>query len=107
MRLWKPLLLLALLASPSGCSTDPDTGAVVLQRSIKFEHRTQARSDGKTMLIVAPVEGVVRDRALVDQEAQTYAETVVKRTCPSGYDFYGHAALMSRKGERTFVFQCR
>lgn len=105
------LLVLSLLGwLLAACSTDPKTGVVdvnSLQTSARFEHRTQARSDGKTMLIVTPRTGVGQDATIVANEAQAYAERHVSQVCPKGYDFYGHAALFSRKGERTFVFQCR
>lgn len=109
-QLLKNTALLSLSLAIANCSADPKTGTVSsksLQSAIRFEHRTQARSDGKTLLIVTPVSGVVQDRTIIEREAQTYAEAQASRACPGGYDFYGHVALMSRKGARTYVFQCK
>ena len=113
MRPSKPFAIVVLLSitlTIANCSTDPKSGVVdtkSLMSGIRFEHRTERRSDGKTLLVVTPASGVAQDRAIIEREAQTYAEAHASRTCPTGYDFYAHAALMSRKGERTFVFQCK
>ena len=102
--------LLALGCVCVGCST-ANTGSISSQSpqgSVRFEHRTEARSDGKTVLIVVPTINFVGDRAVMDREAQAYADRYANQSCPKGHDFYGNAPLGSgRNNERTFVFKCR
>jgi hypothetical protein len=56
---------------------------------------------------VTPVAGVVHDETIISREAHSYAEAFTHRTCPTGYNFYGDAALRPSKRERTFVFLCQ
>lgn len=106
-----PLKVLALIATSlvlADCSTDPMSSSVgSLSEGIRFDHRIHERSDGKTALTVTPVSSLVRDQMVIARETQAYAEAFASRTCPKkGYNFYAHAALASRKGEQTYVFQC-
>ena len=99
-------LVLTVLAIAS-CSADPKSvvGAS-LSGGVRFQHRVHERNDGKTMLIVTPVRGVVQDQTIIEQEAWTYAEALANQTCPRGYTFFGHGPPGGWKAEHTFVFQC-
>ena len=77
-----------------------------LSGGVRFQHRVHERNDGKTMLIVTPVRGVVQDQTIIEQEAWSYAEAFANQTCPRGYTFFGHGPPGGWKAEHTFVFQC-
>jgi hypothetical protein len=104
----KLIALVAIGLTIASCSADPKAGSVgSLSEGIRFDHRIHEHSDGKTALTVTPVSSLVRDQMVVARETQAYAEAFASRTCPKkGYNFYAHAALASRKGEQTYVFQC-
>lgn len=94
----------------AGCSTgrevgNADTGSIY--GTLVFEHTAEKRPDGKTKLTVLPVAGFGQDEAAVDEKARAYAESVAKRACPKGTDFYADAPLKGRKAERTYVFKCK
>jgi hypothetical protein len=101
------LFLSCLLAA---CTTSPQSGKVdskSFQSSTRFEHRTQTRPDGKTLLIVAPASSIVQDQTIMERESRTYAEAQANHACPKGYDFYAEGALMSRRTERSYIFKCK
>jgi len=109
----KPLKLIALVYTCFGivsCSTDSETGTVstsAIKGSLRFEHRTEQRRDGKTKLTVIAASGIAQDAASLERAAQTYAESFANSTCPKGYDFYSDAPLQAQKSERVYVFQCK
>jgi len=107
MRPSQTIALLSIALAIASCSADPKSViGTSLSGGVRFQHLAHERNDGKTMLIVTPVRGVAQDQTIIEQEARAYAETFANRTCTKGYNFYGDAALASRKGEHTYTFQC-
>jgi hypothetical protein len=105
MRPSQPLRILSSLACV--CCATCSVSAQSLPSNVRFTHRTEARTDGKTTLVVTPLPGMAQDQAIIERAAQDYADAFARKRCRKGYDFYAHAALLSRRGEKTFVFQCK
>ncbi len=108
MRPSQTLALISIGLAIASCSADPQSASGRSSSAgVRFEHRAHERNDGKMMLIVTPVRGVVQDQSIISNEAKTYAETYANRSCPKGYNFYGDSPVgSSRKGEHTYTFQC-
>ena len=91
----------------ASCSADPKSAVgASLSGGVRFQHRVHERNDGKTMLIVTPVRGLVQDSTIIERGARTYAEAFANQTCTRGYNFFGHGPPGGWKAEHTFVFQC-
>src|SRR5687767_14458255 len=86
----------------ASCSADPKSAVgASLSGGVRFQHRVHERNDGKTMLIVTPVRGLVQDSTIIEREAWTYAEAFANQTCPRGYNFFGHGPPGGWKAEHT------
>ena len=107
MRPSQTIALISIGLAMASCSAEPKSGSVgSLSGGIRFQHRVHERNDGKTMLIITPVRGVVQDPTIIEQEAWSYAEAFANQTCPRGYSFFGQGPPGGWKAEHTFVFQC-
>ena len=104
----KLIAVIALSCITPGCSTNASPGSLGSPAlGVRFEHRAERRSDGKSVLVVFPMTEIVDNRVHLDREAQAYAGRYANQACPKGHDFDGSAPIANRGNERTFVFRCR
>ena len=69
MRPSQTIALISIGLAMASCSAEPKSGSVgSLSGGVRFQHRVHERNDGKTMLIVTPVRGVVQDQTIISRK---------------------------------------
>ena len=84
MRPSQTLALISIGLAIASCSADPQSASGRSSSAgVRFEHRAHERNDGKMMLIVTPVRGVVQDQSIISNEARPMQTVAAPRATTS------------------------